>query len=431
MSTTEDSFNAFVTRCDVDSGEGALDDLTVGVKDNISTEGVETTCGSKVLEGYVPPYDATAVERLKDAGAHIVGKTNMDEFGMGTTTETSAFGVTRNPTNEEYVPGGSSGGSAAAVAAGDVDAALGTDTGGSVRCPAAFCGVVGLKPTYGLVSRYGLIAYANSLETIGPMARDVETTARVLDVIAGADERDGTCGAEAEDYVAAVEDTEGALEDATVAVPDELVGDGVEDGVRERFDDALETLRAEGAEVREVSMPSLEKALAAYYVIAMGEASSNLARFDGVRYGPGGEGDNWNEEFADARARFGDEVKRRIMLGTYALSEGYYGEYYDKAQNARALVRQDFDDVLDEADVVASPTMPLTPFRIGEALDDPLQMYLADANTTPVNLAGVPSISVPCGRAGEDDLPVGLQLTAGRFEEAKLLSVARDFEAAR
>ncbi|MFW5984136.1 MAG: amidase family protein, partial [Halobacteria archaeon] len=302
----------------------------------------------------------------------------------------------------------------------------GTDTGGSVRCPAAFCGVVGLKPTYGLVSRYGLIAYANSLETVGPMARDVETTARVLDAIAGADERDGTCNTESDDYASA---TEEPTADVTVAVPEELVGEGVEDGVRERFEDALDMLREEGATVRHVSMPSLEKALAAYYVIAMGEASSNLARFDGVRYGPGGDGDGWNEAFADARARFGDEVKRRVMLGTYALSEGYYGDYYDKAQNARALVRRDFEEVLDEADVVASPTMPLTPFEIGEALDDPMQMYLADANTTPVNLAGVPSISVPAGRS--DGLPVGLQLTAGRFEETKLLRVARAFEKAR
>jgi aspartyl-tRNA(Asn)/glutamyl-tRNA(Gln) amidotransferase subunit A len=417
--------NAFVTRCDLGGGDGELEDLTVGIKDNISTEGVETTCGSEVLEGYEPPYDATAVDRLKEAGARIVGKTNMDEFGMGTTTETSAHGPTRNPVDTDYVPGGSSGGSAAAVAAGEVDAALGTDTGGSVRCPAAFCGVVGLKPTYGLVSRYGLIAYANSLETIGPMGRDVETTARVLDVIAGADEKDGTCNSEAGDYAAALDEP---TSDVTVAVPQELVGEGTEDGVRSCFEDALDALRDEGAEVREVSMPSLEKALAAYYVIAMGEASSNLARFDGVRYGPGGEGDGWNEAFAEARGRFGDEVKRRVMLGTYALSEGYYGDYYDKAQNARALVRRDFENVLEKADVIASPTMPLTPFEIGEALDDPMQMYLADANTTPVNLAGVPSISVPSGRA--DGLPVGLQLTAGRFEEEKLLRVARAFETA-
>ncbi len=424
--SVNDEINALVTRCDVGGGEGELDDLTVGVKDNISTEGVETTCGSAVLEGYEPPYDATVVERLKDAGARIVGKTNMDEFGMGTTTETSAHGATRNPVDTDHVPGGSSGGSAAAVASGDVDAALGTDTGGSVRCPAAFCGVVGLKPTYGLVSRYGLIAYANSLETVGPMARDVETTARVLDIIAGPDERDGTCNHGADDYAAAVEEP---TADVTIAVPEELLGEAVEDGVRAKFENALETLRDEGATVQEVSMPSLEKALAAYYVIAMGEASSNLARFDGVRYGPGGDGDGWNEAFADARASFGDEVKRRVMLGTYALSEGYYGDYYDKAQNARALVRRDFEGVLDEADVVASPTMPLTPFEIGEALEAPMQMSLADATTTPVNLAGVPSISVPAGRA--DGLPVGLQLTAGRFEETKLLRVARAFERAQ
>ncbi len=422
---TEDPFNAFVTRCDVGGGEGALSDLSVGVKDNISTEGVETTCGSRVLEGYVPPFDATAVARLKDAGAIVVGKTNMDEFGMGTTTETSAHGATRNPVDPDHVAGGSSGGSAAAVAAGDVDAALGTDTGGSVRCPAAFCGVVGVKPTYGLVSRYGLVAYANSLETVGPMAADVETVARVLDVVAGADPRDSTCEAEADDYLEAAREPVD-LADATVAVPEELVGDGVEDGVEQQFQRALEAMEDEGATVEDVSMPSLEHALAAYYVIAMGEASSNLARFDGVRYGPGGGDGDWNESFAEARARFGDEVKRRVMLGTFALSEGYHEKYYDKAQQVRELVRRDFDRVLDSADVVASPTMPVTPFELDETLDDPLEMYQADVNTVPVNLAGVPSISVPCGRV--DGLPVGLQLTAGRFEDASLLATAAAFE---
>ncbi|MDY7082012.1 MAG: amidase family protein, partial [Halobacteria archaeon] len=342
----------------------------------------------------------------------------MDEFGMGTTTETSAYGVTRNPANDNYVPGGSSGGSAAAVADGTVDVALGTDTGGSVRCPAAFCGIIGLKPTYGLVSRYGLIAYANSLETIGPMGRNVEDVARVLEVMAGEDENDATCRDKKEEYTGALEEG-GGIEGTTVAVPEELVGEGVEDGVRERFEDALDELEAKGASYHTVSMPSLEHALAAYYVIAMGEASSNLARFDGVRYGPGGGNGNWNETFAEARGKFGDEVKRRVMLGTYALSEGYYGKYYKKAQDARELVKQDFDDALDDADVIASPTMPITPFEIGEALDDPLQMYLADANTTPVNLAGVPSISVPAGES--DGLPVGIQLTAGKFEETKLL----------
>ena len=421
--------NAYVTRCDVGGGRGPLDDLDVAVKDNISTEGVETTCGSAVLEGYVPPYDATAVARLKEAGARIVGKTNMDEFGMGTTTETSAHGPTRNPAAPDHVPGGSSGGSAAAVASGDVDAALGTDTGGSIRCPAAFCGVVGLKPTYGLVSRYGLIAYANSLETIGPMARDVETTARVLDAIAGADPHDGTCEAEADDHAAALDEAGDPIDGLTVAVPRELVGEGVDDGVRSAFEAALDDLRDRGASVTEVDLPSLDHALAAYYVIAMGEASSNLARFDGVRYGPGpdedAEGGDWNETFASARGRFGDEVKRRVMLGTYALSEGYAGDYYEKAQNARELVRRDVDAALDDADVIASPTMPIPPFELGEALDDPLQMYLADANTVPANLAGVPAISVPCGDV--DDLPVGLQLVAGRFEERRLLRVADAF----
>jgi len=258
------------------------------------------------------------------------------------------------------------------------------------------------------------------------MARDTEGVAEVLDAIAGEDEKDSTCHAEPDDYTEVIKNADSTLKGTTIAVPDELVGEGLEEGVRERFEETLKTARDEGAEVREVSMPSLDKALAAYYVIAMGEASSNLARYDGVRYGPGGEGKDWNESFADARGRFGEEVKRRVMLGTYALSEGYYGRYYKKAQNVRALVRQDFEDVLNEAGVVASPTMPLTPFKIGEALDDPLRMYLADANTTPVNLAGVPSVSLPCGRSG--DLPVGLQLTAGRFEEAKLLQTARGFE---
>lgn len=419
-----EDLNAFITRCDVGGGDGELNGVTVGVKDNISTDGVETTCGSEVLEGYVPPYNATAVERLKDEGAKIVGKTNMDEFGMGTTTETSAYGSTKNPVDPKYVPGGSSGGSAAAVASGEVDVALGTDTGGSIRCPAAFCGIVGLKPTYGLVSRYGLVAYANSLETIGPLASSVRDIARVLDVIAGSDGRDSTCDSKPDNYEEAVEEG-GGLKELTVAVPKELTGDGVEEGVKSNFESALDEFRGNGASVSRVSMSSLEHALAAYYVIAMGEASSNLARFDGVRYGPGGGDGDWNTSFAEARSRFGDEVKRRILLGTYALSEGYRGRYYSKAQNARELVKQDFDNALMEADVVASPTMPVTPFRLGEAVDDPMQMYLADANTVPVNLAGLPSISVPCGTSG--GLPVGLQLTAGSFEESKLLRIADTF----
>jgi aspartyl-tRNA(Asn)/glutamyl-tRNA(Gln) amidotransferase subunit A len=351
----------------------------------------------------------------------------MDEFGMGTTTETSAFGPTKNPVDESRVPGGSSGGSAAAVAAGEADFALGSDTGGSVRCPAAFCGVVGIKPTYGLVSRYGLVAYANSLEQIGPFARTVEGAAEVLEVLAGPDERDATtrdAGADASYADAADGDVEGL----TVGVPTELI-EGADERVVETFEDALAALEAQGAETREVSLPSVERAVQAYYVIAMSEASSNLARFDGVRYGPETESEgNWNEAFAQVREEgFGDEVKRRILLGTYALSAGYHDKYYAKAQDARAWLKRDFDEALAEADVLASPTMPVLPFELGESLDDPLQMYLADANTVPVNLANLPAISVPAGEA--DGLPVGLQLIGPAFGEREIIRAASAVEA--
>jgi aspartyl-tRNA(Asn)/glutamyl-tRNA(Gln) amidotransferase subunit A len=415
--------NAFVTDAEIDpTDEGPLSGTTVAVKDNISTEGVRTTCGSAMLEDYVPPYDATVVERLKAAGATIVGKTNMDEFGMGTTTETSHFGPTRNPLDTDRVPGGSSGGSAAAVAGGEADLALGTDTGGSIRCPAAFCGVVGIKPTYGLVSRYGLVAYANSLEQIGPIAPTVEGAAGLLDVLAGPDERDATThdeGADS-DYAGAAD---GDVDGLTIGVPTELV-EGADEGVVETFWDAIADLEAQGAEYHEVSMPSIETAVAAYYVIAMSEASSNLARFDGVRYGTsGGYDGNWNESFATARDEgFGPEVKRRILLGTYALSAGYHDKYYKQAQDARAWLKQDFDEALSDADVLASPTMPVTPFELGESLDDPLQMYLADANTVPVNLANVPAISVPAGET--DGLPVGLQLIGPKFGEETIVRAA-------
>ncbi|KAB1194731.1 Asp-tRNA(Asn)/Glu-tRNA(Gln) amidotransferase subunit GatA [Haloferax sp. MBLA0076] len=421
------SLNAFITKETVESDEdGPLSEKTIAVKDNISTKGLRTTCGSAMLEDYVPPYDATVVELLKDAGATIVGKANMDEFGMGTTTETSAFGPTKNPVDESRVPGGSSGGSAAAVAAGEADLALGSDTGGSIRCPAAFCGVVGIKPTYGLVSRYGLVAYANSLEQIGPIAPTVEDAAGLLDVIAGPDERDGTThdeGADS-DYASAAD---GDVDGLTIGVPTELV-DGADEGVEEAFWAALDELEAQGAEYREVSMPSVEKAVAAYYVIAMSEASSNLARFDGVRYGKsGGYEGNWNDAFARAREEgFGPEVKRRILLGTYALSAGYHDKYYAKAQDARAWVKQDFDAAFEDVDVLASPTMPVPPFKLGESLDDPLQMYLADANTVPVNLANLPAISVPAGET--DGLPVGLQLIGKKFDEETIIRAASAVE---
>ncbi len=411
--------NVYITEERIDGeGEGPLAGTTVAVKDNISTEGVRTTCGSAMLDEYVPPYDATVVERLKDAGATISGKTNMDEFGMGTTTETSAFGATDNPAAPGHVPGGSSGGSAAAVAAGEADLALGTDTGGSVRCPAAFCGVVGIKPTYGLVSRYGLIAYGNSLEQVGPLAPSVEEAAELLDVIAGADPNDATTRERPKvDYAAAAD---GDVDGLQIGIPTELV-EGADEGVVERFWSAIDELEAQGASYHEVSLPSVKHAVEAYYVIAMSEASSNLARFDGVRYGQSGGFDgNWNEAFSAARREgFGDEVKRRILLGTFALSAGYQDKYYKKAQDARAWVKQDFDEALSDADVLASPTMPITPFELGESLDDPLKMYLADANTTPVNLADLPAISVPAGEA--DGLPVGIQFVGPAFGEEAII----------
>ncbi|WP_256299158.1 Asp-tRNA(Asn)/Glu-tRNA(Gln) amidotransferase subunit GatA [Haloarchaeobius salinus] len=413
----------FITEETVEGADdGPLAGKTVAIKDNISTAGVRTTCGSAMLDDYVPPYDATVVERLKDAGADIVGKTNMDEFGMGTTTETSAFGPTENPVAEGHVPGGSSGGSAAAVAAGEADLALGSDTGGSVRCPAAFCGVVGIKPTYGLVSRYGLVAYANSLEQIGPFGSTVEEAAALLDVIAGPDERDATtreAGADANYADAADGDVDGL----SIGVPTELV-DGADEGVKEQFYAALDELEAQGATTHEVSLESVEYAVQAYYVIAMSEASSNLARFDGVRYGhSGGYDGNWNETFGKAREEgFGAEVKRRVLLGTYALSAGYHDKYYKQAQDARAWVKQDFDEALSSADVLASPTMPVPPMELGESLSDPLKMYLADANTVPVNLADLPAISVPAGET--DGLPVGVQLVGPAFGEETIIRAA-------
>ncbi|MFD1570781.1 Asp-tRNA(Asn)/Glu-tRNA(Gln) amidotransferase subunit GatA [Halorubrum laminariae] len=426
--------NLFITEETIEGDSeavGALADATVAVKDNISTAGIRTTCGSEMLADYVPPYSATVVDRLTAAGATVVGKTNMDEFGMGTTTETSAFGPTRNPADPERVPGGSSGGSAAAVAAGEADIALGSDTGGSVRCPAAFCGVVGIKPTYGLVSRYGLVAYANSLEQIGPIASTVEEAAAALDVIAGHDPNDGTTrdlsevdGAAPDSSYAAAAD--GDVDGLTVGVPTELF-DGADERVVETVEAAIDDLEARGAETTEISLPSVEHAVQAYYVIAMAEASSNLARFDGVRYGHRSDGDgNWNESFAETREAFGAEVKRRILLGTYALSAGYHDKYYEKAQDARAWVRQDFEDAFADVDVIASPTMPVLPFELGESLDDPLRMYLADANTTPVNLANLPAVSVPAGEA--DGLPVGLQLVGPKFGEETVIRAASAVE---
>ncbi|ABN56705.1 MULTISPECIES: Asp-tRNA(Asn)/Glu-tRNA(Gln) amidotransferase subunit GatA [Methanoculleus] len=419
----DDRYNAFITTCSrAPFTDGALAGTAVAVKDNISTKGIQTTCASKILEGYVPPYDAYVVELLRQAGAAIVGKTNMDEFGMGTTTETSAFAPTKNPVDPERVPGGSSGGSAAAVAAGLVPMALGTDTGGSIRCPAAFCGIVGLKPTYGRVSRYGLIAYANSLEQIGPMARTVEDVSKLMSVIARYDPRDSTMLDRPYDHRPSAE-----IKGLRVGIPEEYFGEGVDPRVAKTVRDAIGVLEGLGAETVPVSIPGMRHALAAYYVICTSEASSNLARFDGVRYGPAVDTrKSWHEAYQDLRQeRFGTEVRRRIMLGTFALSAGYAGRYYAKAQVARRNIKEDFERALREADVIAGPTMPTTAFRLGEK-SDPLSMYLSDILTVPANLAGIPAISVPCGRV--DGLPVGLQLMGRQFEDDRVVDTAYAYE---
>ena len=421
--TPDDRYNAFITTCrQAPYGEGVLAGTAVAVKDNISTAGIETTCGSRILKGYVPPYDAHVVGLLRQAGAAIVGKTNMDEFGMGSTTETSAFGPTRNPADPDRVPGGSSGGSAAAVAAGFVPMALGTDTGGSIRCPAAFCGVVGLKPTYGRVSRYGLIAYANSLEQVGPMARTVEDVSRLMSVIAHYDPRDSTMLDRPYNHRPSAE-----VKGLRIGVPEEYFGEGVDPRIAETVRDAIGVLEGLGASTVPVSIPGMRHALAAYYVICTSEASSNLARFDGVRYGPAVDTrKSWHEAYQDLRREmFGTEVRRRIMLGTFALSAGYAGRYYAKAQVARRNIQQDFERALREVDVIAGPTMPTVAFRLGEKTD-PISMYLSDILTAPANLAGIPAISVPCGKV--DGLPVGLQLMGREFEDERVVDAAYAYE---
>ena len=427
--------NAFITiakesaisrakEIDSEGHEGPLAGIPVAIKDNISTKGIQTTCASKILTGYVPPYDAHVIERLKDAGAVIIGKTNMDEFAMGTSTETSFYGVTRNPWDMERVPGGSSGGSAAAVAGGEAPLALGSDTGGSVRCPASFCGVVGLKPTYGVISRYGLIAYANSLEQIGPFAANVRDLAALFDVIAGYDARDSTSVARETNYSSALKND---VRELKIGVPEDYFGEGTDKKVEKAVWDAIHTLENLGASYKEVKMPHTKYALSAYYIIAMSEASSNLARFDGMRYGLRTEDSDWHTTFSQVRAAgFGDEVKRRILLGTYALSAGYHDKYYLKALKIRTLIKQDFERAFKDVDVLITPTMPYPAFKLGEKIGDPLSLYLADVDTVPINLAGVPSISVPCGFS--DGLPIGMQIIGKHFDEAAILRTAYTFE---
>jgi aspartyl-tRNA(Asn)/glutamyl-tRNA(Gln) amidotransferase subunit A len=400
--------------------------IPVALKDVLCLEGVETTASSRILRGFLPPYTGTAVQRLLDQGAVVVGKTNCDEFAMGSSNENSAFGAVGNPWDVERVPGGSSGGSAASVAAGVVPCALGSDTGGSIRQPASLCGVVGFKPTYGRVSRYGLIAFASSLDQIGPFTHTVEDTATVFRAIAGHDPLDSTSSPTAvEDPV---ENLRAGVAGVRLGVPREYFEEGLEPGVRAAVEQAIEVLRAQGASLEEVSLPSTDAGLSTYYIIAPAECSSNLARFDGVRFGLREEDASLLQTYLRTRgAGFGNEVKRRVMLGTYALSSGYYDAYYRKAQKVRTVIAEEFDRVFERVDALVCPTSPTVAFTQG-AREDPVAMYLCDVLTIPVNLAGLPGVSVPCGLAG--GLPVGLQVIGPRFQDARVLRVAHAYEQA-
>ena len=409
---------------------GALAGVPVAIKDNMCTKGVLTTCSSKILENYIPAFSSEAVLRLEKAGAIILGKTNMDEFAMGSTTETSAFGTTKNPWNIGHVPGGSSGGSCAAVAAEECSYALGSDTGGSIRQPSSFCGVTGMKPTYGTVSRYGLIAYGSSLDQIGPVAKDVTDCAVILETIAAHDKKDST-SVERKDYdlTSALKDD---VKDMKIGIPRDYFGDGLDAEVREKVMDAAKTLEAKGAVVEEFDLSLVEYAIPAYYVIACAEASSNLARFDGVKYGfRTDEYDGLHNMYKKTRSEgFGAEVKRRIMLGSFVLSSGYYDAYYLKALRTKALIKQAFDKAFSQYDMILAPAAPTTAPRLGDSLNDPIKMYLGDIYTISVNLAGLPGISLPCGKDSKG-LPIGLQLIGNCFEEKKIIQAAYAFELTR
>jgi aspartyl-tRNA(Asn)/glutamyl-tRNA(Gln) amidotransferase subunit A len=432
--------NAFLTLCEqrayaqadrVDAMVAAgkplppLAGVPLAIKDTISTRGLRTTCGSKILDNYIPPYDATAVIRLEAAGAVILGKTNCDEFAMGSSTENSAYGPVKNPVALDRVPGGSSGGSAAAVAADLAVAALGTDTGGSIRQPGAMCGLPAMMGSYGRVSRYGLIAFASSLDRIGPLAHDVADVAKVLQIIAGRDPNDSTSTtAPVEDYAAGLAKP---VKGMKIGIPKEYFGAGMDAGVREKVEAGIALLRKQGCELMDIHLPHTDYAIATYYIIATAEASSNLARYDGVRFGPRVEGDSLIATYRKTRgAGFGAEVKRRIVLGTYVLSAGYYDAYYLKGQKVRALIAQDFREAFQKVDAIVTPTSPVPAFKLGERVNDPLQMYLADIYTVTGSLAGLPGISVPCGRIG-GKLPVGLQVFGPAFGEARVLQLAHAF----
>ena len=434
LEVTSDRARAEANRIDEAraSGEslGSLAGIPLAVKDNLCTRGVRTTCASRMLERFIPPYESTVTDRLWTSGGVLMGKTNLDEFAMGGSTETSAFGPTLNPWNTSHVPGGSSGGSAAAVASGSCLASLGSDTGGSIRQPASFCGVVGLKPTYGRVSRWGLVAFASSLDQVGPFATCVADAAELLQVIAGPDPRDSTClNADVPDYIAALDQPIKGLKVGIIRECFEAMG--LDSEVKASVQASAAQLEALGAELVEVSCPRFNDGIATYYVIAPSEASANLARYDGVKYGFRADND---ESLAAMTSRsraegFGAEVQRRILIGTYALSAGYVDAYYKKAQQVRTLIRRDFDAAFQQVDVLLTPTAPSTAFKTGAHADDPLSMYLADLLTIPVNLAGLPAISVPCGFS-QSGLPIGVQLIGNVLEEARLLQVAHQYEQA-
>ncbi|PAQ16731.1 Asp-tRNA(Asn)/Glu-tRNA(Gln) amidotransferase GatCAB subunit A [Bacillaceae bacterium SAOS 7] len=419
---------ALQAKIGTDEAKGLLFGMPIGIKDNIVTKGLRTTSGSQILNNFDPIYDATVMNKLHEAETITIGKLNMDEFAMGSSTENSSYQKTRNPWDLDRVPGGSSGGSAAAVAAGEVPFSLGSDTGGSIRQPAAFCGVVGLKPTYGRVSRFGLIAFASSLDQIGPITRNVEDNAYLLEAISGVDPHDSTsANIPVDSYTQALT---GDVKGLRIAVPKEYLGEGVSEEVRQSVLDALKVLEGMGATWDEVSLPHSKYGVATYYLLASSEASSNLARFDGIRYGYRAENaENLIDLYKKTRAEgFGDEVKRRIMLGTFALSSGYYDAYYKKAQQVRTLIKKDFEDVFENYDVIIGPTTPTPAFKIGEIINDPLTMYANDLLTIPVNLAGVPGISVPCGFS--NGMPLGLQIIGKHFDEKTVYRVAHAFEQA-
>ncbi len=414
----------------IDAGEfkdSPLAGVPVAIKDNICTKGVKTTCGSKILYNFIPPYNATVIEKLENAGAVIIGKTNMDEFAMGSTTETSFFGVTSNPRNTDHVPGGSSGGSAAAVAANEAFYALGSDTGGSIRQPSAFCGVTGIKPTYGTVSRYGLVAYASSLDQIGPIARNVSDCAVVLDIISGHDGKDSTSVTqEVYQYTQALKDD---VKGMRIGIPKGYLGAGLDEEIKKGILAAAESFRKKGAIVEEFDLDAVDYAIPAYYVIASAEASSNLSRYDGVKYGyRTGDFEGLQDVYKKSRSEgFGNEVKRRMMIGAFVLSSGYYDAYYNKALKVKAIIKEGFDKAFEKYDVLLGPTAPSTAPGIGESLSDPLKMYLGDIYTVSVNLAGLPAISLPCGTDSKG-LPIGMQLIGRHFGEKDIIRAAYSFE---